>query len=102
MAVAITRSEIPDSAFTHGLESLALWALMSLEFMNNGESYQEAAGINIERVQQSLFRAYDKNPYMSMRTNLRLQSDYSTGNYGALWEAVNPYYDGTLPDEYKQ
>ena len=101
MTIPITRADIPDSAFEHGLESLALWANLALEYMNNGETYNEAEGIRVERVQQSLFRNYDKEIYLSARSNIRLNPDYNTGAYSTLWQAVKPYYSGTLPAEYK-
>ena len=102
MAIAITRAEIPDSAFAHGLESLALWALAALDYQNNGESYNEAEGIRTERVQHSIFRNYDQEIYISYRANVRLQPDYKTGAYGTLWEAAKPYYSGTLPGGFLQ
>jgi hypothetical protein len=102
MAIPITRAEIPDSAFANGLESLALWANLALEYMNNGETYNEAEGIRVDRVQQSTFRNYDKEVYVSLRANFRLQPDYNTGSYGSLWEATKPYYTGAIPVDYLQ
>ena len=100
MTIPITRDQIPDSAFENGIESLAAWAALVLEYTNNGETYNEAEGIRVDRVQQSIFRNYDKEVYLSIRANLRLQPDYNTGNYGALWQATKPYYSGVIPPEY--
>ena len=102
MTIAITREQIPDSAFVNGLESLTAWAMFTLEYMNNGETYNEAEGIRVERVQQSVFRNYDKEMFASIRANLRLQPDYSTGSYDNLWSATKPYYSGVIPPEYLQ
>ncbi|MDV3350743.1 hypothetical protein QGP82_18690 [Leptothoe sp. LEGE 181152] len=102
MTIPLTRAQIPDSAFINGLESLAAWANAVLEYMNNGETYNEAEGIRVDRVQQSLFRNYDKEIYISYRSNLRLHPDYNTGAYGTLWEATKPYYSGTIPSEFLQ
>ncbi|MEM7063813.1 MAG: hypothetical protein AAF572_11695 [Cyanobacteria bacterium P01_B01_bin.77] len=102
MTLAITRAQIPDSAFEQGLESLVLWANLTLEYMNNGETYNEAEGIRVERVQQSTFRNYDKEVFTSVRTNIRLEPDFATGNYGTLWQATKPYYSGTIPTEFLQ
>ena len=102
MTIAITRAQIPDSAFTNGLESLAIWALSTLEFMANGERYQEAEGLNVERVQQSLFRSYSKETIISYRVNVPLAPDYATGGYPTLWDATSPHFSGTIPAEFLQ
>lgn len=102
MTIPLTRAEIPDAAFTNGLESLAVWALATLEFMSNAERYQEAEGLNVERVQQSLFRSYTKETVISYRANITLEADYATGGYPTLWEATKPHFSGTIPAEYLQ
>ena len=101
MAIPITRAQIPDSALAD-LETLAAWANSTLEFMANGVRYQEVEGVTTFRHEKSIFADYLKQQTYSARASYQLQPDWSTGNYGGLWAAVNPILDGTIPAEFLQ
>ncbi|NEZ54239.1 hypothetical protein [Adonisia turfae] len=101
MTIPISRAAIPDSALTD-LETLAVWACSTLEFMANGRRYQEAEGLNVFQFDKSLFRSYTEQNIASFRINVQLQPNFTSNQYPSLWAAVQPELDGTIPASYLQ
>ncbi|MEM9805132.1 MAG: hypothetical protein AAF959_07610 [Cyanobacteria bacterium P01_D01_bin.56] len=99
MPISITRAQIPDTALAD-LETLAVWALSTLQFMSNYSTYQEAEGLTSFLHDSAVNTSYLKDTIVAHRSIFQYKSDYATGAFPSAWEKIEPRLDGTIPAEF--